>query len=124
MANRSVLADADARATAFPSVVGTDGVDPARVTGTGNPVRAEIRAARGDYPALSADTPSDLLVVGGSQSARVFGEVVPRALLALSPEIRSRLRVALQYKGDDADAIAARLREAGVAAEEIGRAHV
>src|SRR3546814_11169330 len=75
-------------------------------------------------PARSADTPIDLLVVGGSQSARVFGEVVPPALLALSPEIRSRLRVALQYKGDDADAIAARLREAGVAAEEIGRAHV
>src|SRR3546814_13518762 len=39
------------------------------------------------------------------------------ALLALPPDIRDRLRVALQYKGDDADAIAARLREAGIDAE-------
>src|SRR3546814_6932474 len=92
MANRRLLAYADALATSFPSVAGTDGFDPVRVTETGNPVRAEILAARGDYPALSSDTPIDLLVVGGSQSARVFGEVVPPALLALSPEIRSRLR--------------------------------
>src|SRR3546814_11039754 len=95
--------------TLFPSTTlfrsaGTNGFDPARVTETGNPVRAEILAARGDYPALSAGTPIDLLVVGGSQSARVFGEVVPPALLALPPDIRDRLRVALQYKGDDADA--------------------
>src|SRR3546814_7056538 len=77
MANRRLLAYADALATSFPHVAGADGFDPARVTETGNPVRAEILAARGDYPALSADTPIDLLVVGGSQSARVFGEVVP-----------------------------------------------
>src|SRR3546814_1167491 len=84
-----------------------------RISDWSSDVCSSDLAARGDYPALSADTPIDLLVVGGSQSARVFGEVVPPALLALSPEIRSRLRVALQYKGDDADAIAARLREAG-----------
>src|SRR3546814_9007372 len=88
-----------------------------RISDWSSDVCSSDLAARGDYPALSADTPIDLLVVGGSQSARVFGEVVPPALLALSPEIRSRLRVALQYKGDDADAIAARLREAGIAAE-------
>src|SRR3546814_18225958 len=105
MANRRLLGYADALATSFPRVAGTNGFDPARVTETGNPVRAEILAARGDYPALSAGTPIDLLVVGGSQSARVFGEVVPPALLALPPDIRHRLRVALQYKGDDADEI-------------------
>jgi UDP-N-acetylglucosamine--N-acetylmuramyl-(pentapeptide) pyrophosphoryl-undecaprenol N-acetylglucosamine transferase len=117
MANRKLLGHADALATSFPAVAGADGIDPARITETGNPVRAGILAARGDYPALSADTPLELLVVGGSQSARVFGEVVPPALLALPTELRNRLRVALQYKGDDADAIAARLREAGMAAD-------
>ena len=117
MANRELLGYADALATSFPAVAGADGIDPARITETGNPVRAGILAARGDYPALSAQTPIELLVVGGSQSARVFGEVVPPALLALPADLRSRLRVALQYKGDDADAIAARLREAGIAAD-------
>src|SRR3546814_15326697 len=92
MANRRLLGYADALATSFPRVAGTNGFDPARVTETGNPVRAEILAARGDYPALSAGTPIDPLVVGGSQSARVFGEVVPPALLALPPDIRSEER--------------------------------
>ncbi|GAA3914865.1 UDP-N-acetylglucosamine--N-acetylmuramyl-(pentapeptide) pyrophosphoryl-undecaprenol N-acetylglucosamine transferase [Luteimonas lutimaris] len=117
VANRRLLGSAAALATSFPQVSGTDDFDPARMTETGNPVRAEILAARGDYPGLSADTPIELLVVGGSQSARVFGDVVPPALLALPPDIRSRLRVALQYRGDDADAIAARLREAGIDAD-------
>ena len=95
-------------------VAGIEGFDPARITETGNPVRRDILAARGDYPALSPESPLELLVVGGSQSARVFGEVVPPALLALPDDIRRRIRLSLQYKGDDADAIAARLREAGI----------
>ena len=114
MANRQLLRHADALATSFPDVAGCEGFDTARITETGNPVRRDILAARGDYPALSPESPLDLLVVGGSQSARVFGEVVPPALLALPDDIRHRVRLSLQYKGDDADAIAARLREAGI----------
>lgn len=116
MANRQLLRRADALATSFPKVAGSEGFDPARITETGNPVRRAILAARGDYPALSADTPLELLVVGGSQSAHVFGEVVPPALLALPDDIRRRLRLSLQYKGDDADAIVSRMQEAGIAA--------
>ena len=115
-ANRQLLRFADALATSFPGVAGVGGFDPARITETGNPVRRDILAARGDYPALSADTPLNLLVVGGSQSARVFGDVVPPALLALPDDIRHRLQLSLQYKGDDADAIAARLQHAGITA--------
>ena len=116
VANRQLLRHADALATSFPKVAGSEGFDSTRITETGNPVRSDILAARGDYPALSADTPLELLVVGGSQSARVFGEVVPPALLALPDEIRRRLRLSLQYKGDDADAIVSRMQEAGIAA--------
>lgn len=114
VANRQLLRHADALATSFPQVAGAEGFDAARITETGNPVRADILAARGDYPALSADTPLELLVVGGSQGARVFGEVVPPALLALPDDIRRRVRLSLQYTGDDAGAVAARLREAGI----------
>jgi UDP-N-acetylglucosamine--N-acetylmuramyl-(pentapeptide) pyrophosphoryl-undecaprenol N-acetylglucosamine transferase len=114
MANRQLLRHADALATSFPRVAGLEGFDCARVTETGNPVRRDILAARGDYPALSPESTLELLVVGGSQSARVFGEVVPSALLALPGDLRRRLRLSLQYKGDDADAIATRLRDAGI----------
>lgn len=117
MANRRLLPRADALATSFAGVAGTEGFDPARITETGNPVRAEILAARGAYPGLSPGAPLELLVVGGSQSARVFGQVVPPALLALPAELRSRVRVALQYRGDDTAAIVDRLRGAGIAAD-------
>lgn len=119
VANRQLLRFADALATSFPSLAGAEGFDKAHITETGNPVRADILAARAPYPSLNvppldAQSPLHLLVVGGSQSARVFGEVVPPALLALPDDIRRRLRLSLQYKGDDADVIAMRLREAGI----------
>lgn len=113
-ANRQLLRFADGLATSFPQVAGADGFDEAKIVETGNPVRRAILDARGDYPPFGADAPLRLLVVGGSQSAAVFGRVVPPALLQLPEGIRRRLQVSLQYKGEDADAIAARLREAGI----------
>lgn len=117
LANRKLLRLADGLATSFADIAGARGIDPARITVTGNPVRRAILDARGAYPPLGADAPLQLLVVGGSQSARVFGEVVPPALLQLPEALRRRLRLALQYKGGDADAIASRLQAAGIAAE-------
>src|SRR3546814_17102794 len=46
MANRRLLGYADALATSFPRVAGTNGFDPARVTETGTTVRAEIQSGR------------------------------------------------------------------------------
>lgn len=117
LANRQLLRFADALATSFPALAGAEGFDKDRITETGNPVRAGILAARAPYPGLDAQSPLRLLVVGGSQSARVFGEVVPPALLALPDDVRCRLHLSLQYKGEDAGAIAARLRDAGIDAE-------
>ena len=117
LANRQLLRFANGVASSFPQVAGVEGFDAARITVTGNPVRRAILEARASYPPLGDTSPLRLLVVGGSQSARVFGEVVPPALLALPEELRRRVQLSLQYKGDDADAITARLREAGIEAE-------
>ncbi|GAA4859356.1 UDP-N-acetylglucosamine--N-acetylmuramyl-(pentapeptide) pyrophosphoryl-undecaprenol N-acetylglucosamine transferase [Luteimonas vadosa] len=117
LANRQLLRFADALATSFAEVAGSERIDPQRITETGNPVRRDILDARSAFPRIDADGPLRLLVVGGSQSARVFGEVVPPALLALPDALRPRLQLSLQYKGEDTDAIAARLRSAGIAAD-------
>lgn len=117
VANRQLLRRADALAISFPAIAGAAGFDAARVTVTGNPVRRDILDARAPYPALAADGPLQLLVVGGSQGARVFGEVVPPALRALPATIRHRLRVSLQSTGDASGAIADELREAGIDAD-------
>ncbi|MEZ0472644.1 UDP-N-acetylglucosamine--N-acetylmuramyl-(pentapeptide) pyrophosphoryl-undecaprenol N-acetylglucosamine transferase [Luteimonas salinilitoris] len=117
VANRQLLRFADGLATSFPAIAGAGGFDPARIVETGNPVRRAILDARASYPVIAPDAPLRLLVVGGSQSARVFGEVVPPALLRLPEAVRRHVSLALQYKGEDADAIAARLRGVGVDAE-------
>jgi UDP-N-acetylglucosamine--N-acetylmuramyl-(pentapeptide) pyrophosphoryl-undecaprenol N-acetylglucosamine transferase len=112
-ANRQLLRFANGLATSFPQVAGAEQFT-GKIVQTGNPVRRAILDARGDYPALGEDTPLHLLVVGGSQSAAVFGRVVPPALLELSEGIRRRLQVSLQYKGDDTQAVAEGLRHAGI----------
>jgi len=116
-ANQQLLRWADALAVSFPALEGTDGFDPARIHHTGNPVRQSILDARAAYPALSADGPLRLLVIGGSQSAEVFGKVVPPAVLALPEPLRQRLHLDLQYKGEDANAIAERLHASAIRAD-------
>ena len=119
MANKQLLRFADGVAISFATVAGLESFEAARIFETGNPVRRQILDARsvdvdGAYPQLDAHAPIELLVVGGSQSARVFGDVVPKALLALPDGLRRRVVLSLQYKGDDAASIAASLRDAGI----------
>jgi len=116
-ANRHLLRWASALAVSFPETEGTEGFDPARIQHTGNPVRQAILDARAPYPELTANGPLRLLVIGGSQSADVFGNIVPPALRALPEAMRQRLHVGLQYKGDDAQGIRERLRASGIQAE-------
>ena len=83
---------------------------PAGVTGnhTGNPVRQAVldRAGAGYIP--PGDYPMSLVVIGGSQGARILSDVVPAAVAALPEPLRRRLRVAHQARAEDA----ARVREA------------
>ena len=55
---------------------------------TGNPVRPEIVAVREQaYAAPENDNDLNVVVLGGSQGAKVLGEIVPQALADLAPEI-------------------------------------
>ena len=118
MANRQLLRFASRVATSFPDIAGVDQAARGRLVQTGNPVRAEIlEAARAPYPPLAGSAPLRLLVVGGSQGAAVFGRVVPQALRALPAALRSRIRLSLQYRGDDAATVASTLADAGIHVE-------
>ncbi len=70
----------------------------------GNPVRAAIlERAEAPYPGL--DGPLYILVMGGSQGARILSEGVPNAIAMLSTDLRGRLRVSHQARQEDADAV-------------------
>ena len=73
----------------------------AKAVHTGNPVRpAVIEAARIAFPAFT-DGRLRLLVTGGSQGARIFSDVVPAALELLSPDLRARINLVQQVRGED-----------------------
>jgi UDP-N-acetylglucosamine--N-acetylmuramyl-(pentapeptide) pyrophosphoryl-undecaprenol N-acetylglucosamine transferase len=92
---------------------------PAGVTGeaTGNPVRAAVqeRAAAPYIP--PGDYPMSLVVIGGSQGARVLSDVVPAAVALLPEALRLNLRVAHQARDEDAERALAGYEAAGVRAE-------
>jgi UDP-N-acetylglucosamine--N-acetylmuramyl-(pentapeptide) pyrophosphoryl-undecaprenol N-acetylglucosamine transferase len=118
-ANR-LLAPRVARiATSFAETRGVRAPDRAKVTLTGNPVRPAITLMRGvGYPGFAdEDALFRILVLGGSQGARILGAVVPRALSLLDPALRNRLEVAQQARPEDLDAARRIYRDAGMPVE-------
>lgn len=101
-ANRALLRQAKLLATGFPQVSGLPGDCPVRLVQTGNPVRPAFATLRDQsYPTPSADGPVQLFVMGGSQGARVFSEVVPKALALLPEPLRRRISIAQQCRAED-----------------------
>jgi UDP-N-acetylglucosamine--N-acetylmuramyl-(pentapeptide) pyrophosphoryl-undecaprenol N-acetylglucosamine transferase len=89
----------------------------ARAEHTGNPVRRAVldRAGAGYIP--PGDYPMSLLVIGGSQGARILSDVVPAAVAALPETLRSLLRVAHQARAEDMPRVVAAYEAAGITAE-------
>jgi UDP-N-acetylglucosamine--N-acetylmuramyl-(pentapeptide) pyrophosphoryl-undecaprenol N-acetylglucosamine transferase len=85
---------------------------------TGNPVRPEILAARDlAYQPPASDGPFNLLVIGGSQGARILSDVVPEAVAALPQDQRARVRVSQQCRNEDLTAVSGKYNAAGVDAK-------
>ena len=67
----------------------------------GNPVRAAI-LERSEAGYISpGDYPMEVLVIGGSQGARILSDVVPPAIAALPMDMLKSLRVSHQARGED-----------------------
>lgn len=84
---------------------------------TGNPVRAAILARAGAGYIPPGDYPMTVLVIGGSQGARILSDEVPAALAALPDELRRHLRVVQQARPEDIERVTAFYDEVGIAAE-------
>ena len=84
---------------------------------TGNPVRQTVldRAGAGYIP--PGDYPMSVVVIGGSQGARVLSDIVPAAIAALAPELRDRVRIAHQARAEDLSRVVAAYADAGIPAE-------
>jgi UDP-N-acetylglucosamine--N-acetylmuramyl-(pentapeptide) pyrophosphoryl-undecaprenol N-acetylglucosamine transferase len=120
-ANRLLASRAQAIGTCFAEVEGLEDADRAKATVTGNPVRPAIVAAGGrPYALPEADGRLRLLVTGGSQGAKAFNDVVPEAVRRLPEDLRRRLEVTQQVRGEVLDEVAAAYDACGVSAHLAG----
>ena len=83
----------------------------------GNPVRAAIaeRAGAGYIP--PGDYPMSILVLGGSQGARILSDVVPPAIAGLPMAMLSHIRVSHQARPEDQERVAAYYAEQKIPAD-------
>lgn len=117
-ANATLLTKAKLLATSFPSVKGMRSGHTARIVQTGNPVRPAFTVLRGQPYAAPAETgPIRILVLGGSLGARIFSQVVPKAMAMLPESLRSRLMVVQQARAEDLEAARATYAAGGIEAE-------
>ncbi len=83
----------------------------------GNPVRAAITAVR-DHPYPDTGNGFTLLVTGGSQGARILGEVIPLAICNHLPEpLRAQLTVVQQVREEQVADVVRTYASAGIRAE-------
>jgi UDP-N-acetylglucosamine--N-acetylmuramyl-(pentapeptide) pyrophosphoryl-undecaprenol N-acetylglucosamine transferase len=68
---------------------------------TGNPVRTAVLEHAASPYIPPGDYPMSILVMGGSQGARVMSDIVPPAISALPQEIRRNIRVSHQARPED-----------------------
>ncbi len=86
-------------------------------THTGNPVRASVLERAGAAYIAPGDYPVSVVMIGGSQGARVLSDLVPAAMAMLPVSLRSQIRIAHQARPEDADRVRAAYDAAEIRAE-------
>ncbi|WP_275248023.1 undecaprenyldiphospho-muramoylpentapeptide beta-N-acetylglucosaminyltransferase [[Pseudomonas] carboxydohydrogena] len=101
-ANRLLSSRVNAIATSLPGVLDRDPALASKATTTGTPMRSNILAAAAvPFKAPETAGPFRLLVVGGSQGARVMSDIVPAAIEQLEPALWNRLSLIQQVRDED-----------------------
>jgi len=101
-ANRFLSSRVSAIATSLPGVLDRDPQLSGKTTTVGTPMRPAILAAAAvKFVAPEPAGPFRLLVVGGSQGARVMADIVPGAIERLEPALWNRLILTQQVREED-----------------------
>jgi UDP-N-acetylglucosamine--N-acetylmuramyl-(pentapeptide) pyrophosphoryl-undecaprenol N-acetylglucosamine transferase len=117
-ANRLLASRVNRIAISFERSRGLPEDSNGKIVCAGMPVRPEIVAKRGvPYSALRGDAKINVLVIGGSQGARVFSDVVPSAIVKLDSRWRERLVITQQCRPEDLETVRGIYKNLGVTAE-------
>ncbi len=104
-ANRLLAPRVERIAASFEKMDGLSAEALKKVLLTGMPVRPSVAAARANsYPKIKKDGPFHILVLGGSQGARILSQVVPFAIAHLPERLRGLIRITQQCRPEDLEA--------------------
>lgn len=138
-ANQMLAHKAYRIALSLPKVFGLDEEDRIRSVVTGNPVRSDIAALSHQAykaPDSSGEGSFHILVLGGSQGAHVFADVIPAAMALIPENLRKNLKILQQCREDDIESAKKQYEEIGCAdhvilksfvdniADELSKAHL
>lgn len=107
-ANRLLLPGADRVALSFRQTRFIEGsISKGLAVWTGNPVRSSFqRLTQKSYQTINSKNDTiRLLVLGGSQGARVFGSCVPQAIALLPQNLRERIQLCQQVRKDQIQSV-------------------
>ncbi|MBU0642172.1 MAG: undecaprenyldiphospho-muramoylpentapeptide beta-N-acetylglucosaminyltransferase [Alphaproteobacteria bacterium] len=83
----------------------------------GNPVRASVLDKYAAPYIAPGDYPMEILVIGGSQGARILSDVVPAAIAALPEAMLANLRISQQARPEDFDRVVEFYQTQGIQAD-------
>ncbi|RPE71925.1 UDP-N-acetylglucosamine-N-acetylmuramylpentapeptide N-acetylglucosamine transferase [Pacificibacter maritimus] len=83
----------------------------------GNPVRGAVLERAGAPYIAPGDYPMEILVLGGSQGARITSDVVPAAITALPEHLKRNIRISQQAREEDVARVEQHYADHGISAE-------
>ena len=98
-ANRMLLWRAKYLTTGFHKILGVKSKYKDKIIYTGNPVRSNIlnmKVSRSNKKLV-------ILVIGGSQGAKIFSKMIPEMVTNLSEEVKERIFIYQQVKEEDVE---------------------
>lgn len=102
---------------AFKNTKGLENVDQSKIYYTGTPKRQSILMARKyKYDQYKKGEEFNILVLGGSQGARIFSDVIPRAMALLDDKTRKRISLQQQCRPECIDDLRLAYESIGVSA--------
>jgi UDP-N-acetylglucosamine--N-acetylmuramyl-(pentapeptide) pyrophosphoryl-undecaprenol N-acetylglucosamine transferase len=100
--NRHLAKSVDALALSFENTRKMKPLSYKEIFVTGNPVREEFCMLGEEYfPTISDDTDIHILIMGGSQGASIFSDIIPAAISTLPVGLQKRLVISQQCRKED-----------------------
>ena len=98
--NKIVLFKAEYLTTGFKMIIGIPSKYQNKIIYTGNPVREQI------YPSkITPENKLSILIIGGSQGAKIFSKIIPDVIIKLPKDIKEKLHISQQVKEEDIELI-------------------